>query len=63
MSGLGDLMYTLLYFPVEGFFLGKIDRTVENHTWNAMYNLYQGWYQRQSMTCKEAGFQCGVIFQ
>jgi len=61
-AGFGDLIYSVLYFPVEGFFLGQFDPTIENKIWNAVYNIYQGFYQRQSMTCMEAGFQAGVIF-
>ena len=55
-SGLGDLIYTILYAPIEGFFLGQFDPTIDNKIWHATYNLYQGLYQRQSMTCLEAGF-------
>ena len=62
LAGLGDLLYSVLYSPIEGFFLGSFDDSVQNIMWNSVYNIYQGFYQRQSMTCVEAGFQFGVIF-
>ena len=42
VAGIGDLMYTILYFPIEGFFIGSFDKLVDNALWNAIFNLYQG---------------------
>ena len=41
-SGAGDLLYTLLYFPVEGFFEGSQSAIVSNQIWNAVYAIEQG---------------------
>lgn len=40
IQGLGDLIYSLLYFPVEGMFIKFFDNSVDNLIWNSMYNLW-----------------------
>ena len=40
LEGMGDLFYTLVYFPVEGFFLKSMDQSVDNQIWNSVLNLW-----------------------
>ena len=63
MSGLGDLAYAVLKFPVEGFFEGQLKEGVQNQIWDAIFALWQGWNLTRSQTCKEVGFQFGRIYQ
>ena len=43
LSGLGDLLYTVLNYPIEGFFNAQTDPTIKNQIWDAVLNLYVGW--------------------
>ena len=78
LSGLGDLMYTVLNYPIEGFFQAQTDPTINNQIWTAVLSLYQGWNQPKLydpnlggananlanvMTCNDVGFHFGRIYQ
>ena len=43
LSGLGDVLYTVFNYPIEGFFNAQTDPTVSNQIWDAVLNLYTGW--------------------
>ena len=62
-SGAGDLLYTLLYFPVEGFFEGSQSAIVSNQIWNAVSAIEQGFSQRRSQSCRALGYEIGRIYQ
>mmetsp|Transcript_12892 Transcript_12892/g.21812 ORF Transcript_12892/g.21812 Transcript_12892/m.21812 type:complete len:136 (-) Transcript_12892:40-447(-) len=62
-AGLGDLIYTVLQFPFEGYFEAKQNPQINNQLWSAVLSLYKGWKQRKSMTCREAGYEFGRIYQ
>merc|ERR1711865_354215 len=58
-SGVGDLLYTLMNYPAEGFFKAADSELVDNQIWNAVFALEQGAVYRRSMTCMNAGFAVG----
>ena len=62
-SGVGDLLYTLMNYPAEGFFKAADSELVDNQIWNAVFALEQGAVTRRSMTCLNAGFAVGQILQ
>ena len=62
-SGAGDLAYTLLYFPIEGFFQGSKSSLVSNQIWNAIYAIQQGFAGRRSQSCRALGYEFGRIYQ
>ena len=63
LGGMGDLIFTMTQFPIEGFFAGNLKEGVDNQVWNAVYALWQGWNLRRSQTCLEVGYQLGQIYQ
>ena len=63
MGGLGDLLYVIFNFPIQGYFEGKLSKNpVKNQIWDALASLVAGWDLRRSMTCTEAGFAAGRIW-
>ncbi len=60
-QGISDMLYTFLQVPIQGYF--SPGSLAENHIWLSCYNLYQGMVGRQSMTCSDAGFQIGRVWQ
>ena len=52
MGGLGDLLYVVFNFPIQGYFEGKMSKfPVTNQIWQALSHLVAGWDERRSMTC------------
>ena len=62
-SGAGDLAYTLLYFPVEGYFKGLQNDLVENQIWNALLAIEKDFHGTASLDCKQLGYELGQIYQ
>ena len=60
-AGKGDMIYTILQYPVEGYF--STDPLTQNQLWEAFLAIWQGWVGRRSMRCKDVGFQIGRIQQ
>ena len=61
-TGFADLIYVVYNTPVEGFFKGKNDPTINNVVWDAFLVLYKASEGRASLTCKDFGFQMGRIW-
>ena len=58
------MLYTLVNFPVQGYFEGAISKyPKKNQLWDNCYALVQGWHLKRSMTCQDAGYHFGRMWQ
>merc|ERR1711937_826481 len=62
-AGRADLAYTIYNVAKEGFFDGLYDNSIDNVIWTNSYRLYQGTFDRHSMSCVDVGFHMGSIMQ
>lgn len=61
-EGYADLVYSVVNVPIEGFLEGKNDNTVLNEIWDIIYDLYQNFDGKRSMTCKQTGYIFGRLW-
>ena len=61
-SGRGDILWTLLNVPVEGFFQGKYNNKLVNQVWSAAERIVMGSMGIASLTCQDIGFSIGKMW-